>query len=117
MIGDSNLVISQAGGLESSLHLIVICSLRILIYVLQIFWALSHKRVWAQPNPIQKTLKKRIDFMGPFPKFFGNLYIIIIVDYVSKQVEAIAGKTNDHKVAFLKDNVFARFGTPRAIIN
>ncbi|XP_062155200.1 uncharacterized protein LOC133863258 [Alnus glutinosa] len=40
-------------------------------------------------------------------------------DYVSKWVEAIACKTNDHKVVlqFLKDNVFARFGTPRAIIS
>jgi len=43
----------------------------------------------------------------------------LVVDYVSKWVEAIACKTNDHKVVlqFLKDNVFARFGTPRAIIS
>ncbi|XP_059435102.1 uncharacterized protein LOC132168052, partial [Corylus avellana] len=41
------------------------------------------------------------------------------VDYVSKWVEAIACKTNDHRVVlqFLKENVFARFGTPRAIIS
>lgn len=60
-----------------------------------------------------------IDFMGPFPNSFGNLYIRVAVDYVSKWVEAIACKTNDHKVVvqFLKDNVFARFGTPRAIIS
>ncbi|KAG5553970.1 hypothetical protein RHGRI_011741 [Rhododendron griersonianum] len=60
-----------------------------------------------------------IDFMGPFPNSFGNLYILVVVDYVSKWVEAIACKTNDHKVVvqFLKDNVFARFGTPRAIIS
>jgi len=34
-------------------------------------------------------------------------------------VEAKACKTNDHKVVvqFLKDNIFARFGTPRAIIS
>ena len=25
-----------------------------------------------------------IDFMGPFPPSFGNLYILIVVDYVSK---------------------------------
>ena len=25
-----------------------------------------------------------IDFMGPFPSSFGNLYILLAVDYVSK---------------------------------
>ena len=25
-----------------------------------------------------------IDFMGPFPSSFGNLYILLVVDYVSK---------------------------------
>ena len=29
-----------------------------------------------------------IDFMGPFPPSFGNLYILVVVDYVSKWVEA-----------------------------
>jgi hypothetical protein len=39
--------------------------------------------------------------------------------YVSKWVETITCKTNDHRVVlrFLKDNVFARFGTPCAIIS
>jgi len=43
----------------------------------------------------------------------------VAIDYVSKWVEAIACKTNDHKVVlqFMKGNVFARFGTPRAIIS
>jgi len=60
-----------------------------------------------------------IDFMGPFPNSYGYLYILVAVDCVSKWVEAIACKTNDHKVVlqFLKDNVFARFGTPHAIIS
>ena len=31
-----------------------------------------------------------IDFMGPFPPSFGNLYILLAVDYVSKWVEAVA---------------------------
>ena len=39
-----------------------------------------------------------IDFMGPFPNSFGNLYILVVVDYVSKWVEAVACKTNDHRV-------------------
>jgi len=60
-----------------------------------------------------------IDLMGPFPNSFGYLYILIVVDYVSKWVEVVACKTNDHRVVvhFLKDNIFARFGTPRAIIS
>ena len=31
-----------------------------------------------------------IDFMGHFPSSFGNLYILLVVDYVSKWVETIA---------------------------
>jgi hypothetical protein len=60
-----------------------------------------------------------IDFMGPFPNSFGFLYILVAVDYVSKWVEVVACKTNDHRVLvkFLKDTIFARFGTPRAIIS
>jgi hypothetical protein len=60
-----------------------------------------------------------IDFMGHFPNFFGYLYILVVVDYVSKWVEVIACKTNDHRFVaqFLKDTIFARFGTPQAIIS
>ncbi|GKD40977.1 reverse transcriptase domain-containing protein, partial [Tanacetum coccineum] len=43
-----------------------------------------------------------IDFMGPFPSLHGNKYILVAVDYLS--------------VKFLK-SLFARFGTPRAIIS
>ena len=60
-----------------------------------------------------------IDFMGPFPPSFGHQYILVAVDYVSKWVEAIPCRTNDHKVviAFLKSNIVSRFGFPRAIIS
>ncbi|RVW95560.1 hypothetical protein CK203_039109 [Vitis vinifera] len=41
-----------------------------------------------------------IDFMGPFPMSFGNSYILVGVDYVSKWVEAIPSKYGvKHKVA------------------
>ncbi|CAN6583540.1 unnamed protein product [Malus baccata var. baccata] len=60
-----------------------------------------------------------IDFMGPFPTSHGYLYIIVAVEYVSKWVEAIPTRTNDHKVvlSFLKEHIFTRFGTPRALIS
>nr|CAN67576.1 hypothetical protein VITISV_025810 [Vitis vinifera] len=60
-----------------------------------------------------------IDFMGPFPMSFGNSYILVGVDYVSKWVEAIPYKQNDHRVVlkFLKENIFSRFGVPKAIIS
>nr|GEU87474.1 reverse transcriptase domain-containing protein [Tanacetum cinerariifolium] len=59
-----------------------------------------------------------IDFMGPFPSSRGNKYILVAVDYLSKWVEAKALHTNDARVVckFLK-SLFARFGTPRAIIS
>ena len=31
-----------------------------------------------------------IDFMGSFPHSFGNLYILLTMDYVSKLIEVIA---------------------------
>ena len=59
-----------------------------------------------------------IDFMGPFPASYNNLYILLVVDYVSKWVEAIPTRTNDAKVVaqFLRSNIFSHFGTPRALI-
>ncbi len=55
-----------------------------------------------------------IDFMGPFPFSFGNKYVLVSVDYVSKWVKAITTPTNDARVVtkFLKKNIFTRFGTP-----
>ena len=50
---------------------------------------------------------------------FSNFYILLAVDYVSKWVEAKATRTNDSKIVsdFVKTNIFARFGTLKAIIS
>ena len=55
-----------------------------------------------------------MDFMGPFPISFGNLYILLAVDYVSKWVESIPTHTNDSSVVvkFLYNHIFPRFDTP-----
>ena len=60
-----------------------------------------------------------VDFMGPFPSSYGNKYILVAVDYVSKWVEAIATPTNDARVVarFFKRVIFPRFGTPRVLIS
>jgi len=57
--------------------------------------------------------------MGPFPSSFGNLYILLVVDYVSKWIEAKATRTNDAKVVldFVRTHIFDRFGIPKAIIS
>ncbi|CAA7029248.1 unnamed protein product [Microthlaspi erraticum] len=60
-----------------------------------------------------------IDFMGPFPTSFGDQYILVAVDYVSKWVEAIAAPTNDSSVVIkmFKSIIFPRFGVPRVVIS
>ena len=60
-----------------------------------------------------------IDFVGPLPPSYGNEYILVVVDYVSKWVEAVAAPKNDAKtvVKFLKKNIFSRFGVPRVLIS
>ncbi|KAL1221563.1 putative mitochondrial protein [Cardamine amara subsp. amara] len=60
-----------------------------------------------------------IDFMGPFPSSYGNEYILVAVDYVSKWVEALASPTNDARmvVKMFKSIIFPRFGVPRIVIS
>ncbi|KAL4290810.1 hypothetical protein GQ457_14G000090 [Hibiscus cannabinus] len=60
-----------------------------------------------------------IDFMRPFPSSYGNLYIVLAFDYVSKWVEAAAVPRSDSKTVqrLLQKNIFTRFEMPRAIIS
>ena len=48
--------------------------------------------------------------MGLFPVSHGFSYILLVVDYVSRLVEAKATRTNDSKVVvdFVRSNIFAR---------
>ena len=57
--------------------------------------------------------------MGNFPSSFGNLYILLVVDYVSKWVEAIACPINDVSImaGFIQRNILSGFRAPRTIIS
>ena len=65
-------------------------------------------------QPLQPILEVEMfdiwgmDFLGPFPSSFSNLYILLAMDYVSKWVEAIPTRTNDAKVVvnFLRNHIF-----------
>ena len=60
-----------------------------------------------------------IDFMGPVPKSKNCEYILVVVDYVSKWVEALPCQIADSKHAkrMFHEVIFPRFGTPRMVIS
>ncbi|KAA3487760.1 Pol polyprotein [Gossypium australe] len=53
------------------------------------------------------------------PPSSSNLFILVVVNYVSKWVEVTAYPTNDSKVVmhFLHKHVFTHFGAPRVIVS
>ena len=57
--------------------------------------------------------------MGLFPPSNGKEYILIVMDYVSKRVDAIPTKTNSHRevLNLVKRYIFSRYGCPIAIIS
>src|SRR3954470_13118667 len=58
------------------------------------------------------------DFMGPFPPSHKYTHILVVVDYVTKWVEAIPTESADHKTSLkmLTDVIFPRFGVPRYLM-
>ena len=60
-----------------------------------------------------------IDFMEPFLSSFGNMYILLGLDYVSKWVEETTCPKNDAitLVRIIQINILSRFGAPRTIIS
>ena len=60
-----------------------------------------------------------IDFMGLFPKSHDSEYILVVVDYVSKWVEALPCRAADAKHArrMFHEVIFPRYGTPKMVIS
>ena len=52
--------------------------------------------------------------LGPFPNLCGYFYILVAINYMSKWVEDILMRTNDHVIVvkFLKEYILSRFGMP-----
>lgn len=101
---------------------------------MQFFWPTLFKDVFAFVKECEKCQKMGIplnnilevevfdiwgiDFIGPFPPTYGDFYILVAVDYMSKWVEASTLPTDDAKIMIklVKKNIFSYFGTPRVII-
>jgi hypothetical protein len=60
-----------------------------------------------------------IDFMGPFKNAYGFEHIHVMVNYVSKWVEAMPCRkaSMEESIAMIKSMIFPRFGTPRILIS
>jgi transposase InsO family protein len=57
--------------------------------------------------------------MGPFPNSEGCEYILVVVDYVSKWVEALPCQATDamHPKRMFLEVIFLRYGDPRIVIS
>jgi hypothetical protein len=60
-----------------------------------------------------------IDFLGAFKNSHGFEHILVMVDYVSKWVEAMPCRkaSTEESIAMIKSMIFPRFGTPRILIS
>jgi transposase InsO family protein len=57
--------------------------------------------------------------MGPFKNSCGYEHILVIVDYVSKLVEAMPCReaSTEESITMIKNVIFPRCGTPRILIS
>jgi transposase InsO family protein len=57
--------------------------------------------------------------MGPFPNLEGCKYILVVVDYVSKWVEALPCRAANamHSKRMFHEDIFPRYRVPRIVIN
>jgi hypothetical protein len=60
-----------------------------------------------------------IDLMGPFKNSHGFEHILVMVDYVSKWVEAMPCRkaSTEESIAMIKSVIFPHFGTSRILIS
>jgi transposase InsO family protein len=60
-----------------------------------------------------------IEFMGPFKNSHGYEHILVMVDYVSKWVEAMpcCKASTEESIAIIKSMIFSHFGTLRIMIS
>jgi hypothetical protein len=60
-----------------------------------------------------------IGFMGPFPNSEGCQYILVVVDYVSKWVEALPCRATNvmHSKKMFHEVIFPRYGVSRIVIS
>jgi transposase InsO family protein len=60
-----------------------------------------------------------IDFMGPFKSSHEYGYFLVMVDYVSKWVEAMPCRkaSTEESITMIKNVIFTHFGTPRILIS
>jgi hypothetical protein len=60
-----------------------------------------------------------INFMGPFLNSEGCEYILVVVNYVSKWIEALPCRATDamHLKRMLHEVIFLRYGVPQIVIS
>jgi hypothetical protein len=60
-----------------------------------------------------------INFMGPFPNSEDCEYILVVIDFVSKPMEALPCQTADtvHSKKMFHEVIFLRYGVPRIVIS